>query len=229
MLSLPPTIIFVKMLYILSSCHGRTIMFYIFRHYPFLTTLLSVISESLLRRQRLQLDRLQQAIIADHARIVSIRREIQILEGPAPVSNAVLQRTVQQLRDGCQVLNRQIEANPHASTNLTTSEGVPHTYDDTDCGLLISGRLLQDEDEFSDDANRRLCDPIDLQDQSDDADSWKCHVCTFRNHALLNKCEQCDMPRIILGRTSNPSMAPLRSSGSNSNTLELSTTSNSPS
>ncbi|XP_077290343.1 uncharacterized protein LOC143914128 [Arctopsyche grandis] len=130
--------------------------------------------EILLRRQRLQLDRLQQAIIADHARIVSIRREIQILEAPAPVSNAALQRTVQQLRDGCQVLDRQIEANPHA------------------------GRLLQGEDEFSDDANRRLCDPIDLQNQSDDADSWKCHVCTFRNHALLNKCEQCDMPRIIL-------------------------------
>ncbi|XP_054268976.1 TGF-beta-activated kinase 1 and MAP3K7-binding protein 3-like isoform X1 [Macrosteles quadrilineatus] len=28
---------------------------------------------------------------------------------------------------------------------------------------------------------------------------WTCHVCTFHNHPALNKCEQCDMPRIITG------------------------------
>lgn len=37
-------------------------------------------------------------------------------------------------------------------------------------------------------------------------DSWQCHICTFSNHGLLNKCEECDMPRIILGR---PPSAPL--------------------
>ncbi|XP_046674122.1 TGF-beta-activated kinase 1 and MAP3K7-binding protein 3 isoform X2 [Homalodisca vitripennis] len=26
--------------------------------------------------------------------------------------------------------------------------------------------------------------------------NWTCHVCTFHNHPALNKCEQCDMPRI---------------------------------
>lgn len=25
---------------------------------------------------------------------------------------------------------------------------------------------------------------------------WTCNMCTFRNHPLLNKCEQCEMPRI---------------------------------
>lgn len=29
--------------------------------------------------------------------------------------------------------------------------------------------------------------------------TWQCHLCTFRNHPLLDKCEECDMPRIIVG------------------------------
>lgn len=33
--------------------------------------------------------------------------------------------------------------------------------------------------------------------------SWQCHMCTFRNHPLLDKCEECDMPRIFVG-TSPP-------------------------
>ncbi|KAI5637773.1 hypothetical protein NE865_09428 [Phthorimaea operculella] len=30
--------------------------------------------------------------------------------------------------------------------------------------------------------------------------SWQCHMCTFRNHPLLDKCEECDMPRIFVER-----------------------------
>lgn len=29
---------------------------------------------------------------------------------------------------------------------------------------------------------------------------WNCHMCTFQNHPLLDKCEQCEMPRILHGR-----------------------------
>ncbi|XP_049854288.1 TGF-beta-activated kinase 1 and MAP3K7-binding protein 3-like isoform X1 [Schistocerca gregaria] len=32
-----------------------------------------------------------------------------------------------------------------------------------------------------------------------DGPSWMCSECTFRNHPLLDKCEQCEMPRILLG------------------------------
>lgn len=28
---------------------------------------------------------------------------------------------------------------------------------------------------------------------------WQCHMCTFRNFPLLNRCEECDMPRIYVG------------------------------
>ncbi|XP_052755159.1 uncharacterized protein LOC113516167 isoform X2 [Galleria mellonella] len=29
---------------------------------------------------------------------------------------------------------------------------------------------------------------------------WQCHMCTFRNFPLLNRCEECDMPRIYVVR-----------------------------
>lgn len=29
-----------------------------------------------------------------------------------------------------------------------------------------------------------------------DASQWTCNMCTFANHPYLNKCEQCDMPRV---------------------------------
>ncbi|XP_075980119.1 TAK1-associated binding protein 2 isoform X2 [Anticarsia gemmatalis] len=31
--------------------------------------------------------------------------------------------------------------------------------------------------------------------------TWQCHLCTFRNHPLLDKCEECDMPRILVVRS----------------------------
>ncbi|CAB3230636.1 unnamed protein product [Arctia plantaginis] len=34
--------------------------------------------------------------------------------------------------------------------------------------------------------------------------SWQCHMCTFRNHPLLDKCEECDMPRILVGTSPSP-------------------------
>lgn len=36
-------------------------------------------------------------------------------------------------------------------------------------------------------------------DNANDILSWICSVCTFQNHPLLNKCEQCEQPRNPLG------------------------------
>lgn len=32
--------------------------------------------------------------------------------------------------------------------------------------------------------------------QDCDGPAWVCHRCTFDNHPLMNKCEQCDMPKV---------------------------------
>jgi hypothetical protein len=42
-----------------------------------------------------------------------------------------------------------------------------------------------------------LSSPLEALDS--DGPNWTCSECTFRNHPLLDKCEQCEMPRILLG------------------------------
>ncbi|KAG7210096.1 hypothetical protein KM043_011664 [Ampulex compressa] len=37
----------------------------------------------------------------------------------------------------------------------------------------------------------------DVDREERDDPSWVCRMCTFDNHPLMNKCEQCDMPRIL--------------------------------
>lgn len=39
--------------------------------------------------------------------------------------------------------------------------------------------------------------------ENDNEPHWQCHLCTFRNHPLMNKCEQCEMPRVLLGNIVN--------------------------
>jgi len=37
--------------------------------------------------------------------------------------------------------------------------------------------------------------------------SWVCTMCTFDNHPLMNKCEECDMPRLLNPGGSSAGMA----------------------
>lgn len=63
---------------------------------------------------------------------------------------------------------------------------------------LYRGQPLADNDRlFEDRAPRRN----DHFQQDLDGPKWNCDVCTFLNHPQLNKCEQCEMPKFIHGRT----------------------------
>jgi hypothetical protein len=43
--------------------------------------------------------------------------------------------------------------------------------------------------------------------QDNEGPKWNCHLCTFLNHPDLDKCEQCEMPRILHGkRPSHPNI-----------------------
>lgn len=37
--------------------------------------------------------------------------------------------------------------------------------------------------------------------QQESGQSWTCNMCTFQNHPLLNKCEQCEMPLLSTSGT----------------------------
>ncbi|XP_076304840.1 TAK1-associated binding protein 2 isoform X2 [Tachypleus tridentatus] len=37
-------------------------------------------------------------------------------------------------------------------------------------------------------------------EENDEGNMWKCSECTFHNHPALDKCEVCEMPRVIIGQ-----------------------------
>lgn len=62
-----------------------------------------------------------------------------------------------------------------------------------------------------DDRAKLLCDKCCLKfclfSEALESCSWTCHMCTFHNHPDLNKCEQCEMPRMQTGSL-GPSLLP---------------------
>lgn len=40
-------------------------------------------------------------------------------------------------------------------------------------------------------------EPTAIANDERDGPSWVCTMCTFDNHPLMNKCEECDMPRLL--------------------------------
>lgn len=58
-------------------------------------------------------------------------------------------------------------------------------------------------------------------DNDRDGPSWVCTMCTFDNHPLMNKCEECDMPRLLSSAASS-SAGMLRTKIASASSLPLS-------
>ncbi|KAG7312044.1 hypothetical protein JYU34_001489 [Plutella xylostella] len=132
---------------------------------------------SLIERQRERLGRLKGALLQERGRIAQLTREMRILAGPPPPPAAArsLSDYVHRLRDQCDTLAKRLEmagTEPEAAdfySNIYTGQRPP---------------------------TQRPARPA--PPPPEDA-PWQCHVCTFNNHPLLDKCEECDMPRILVG------------------------------
>lgn len=72
------------------------------------------------------------------------------------------------------------------------------------CNIAMKARKLSEEICVLRSECSKLCYELESPDEmgeSVDELCWCCHLCTFRNHHLLNQCESCSMPRVTLGRT----------------------------
>lgn len=48
------------------------------------------------------------------------------------------------------------------------------------------------------------------QSTDEEGPKWNCGICTFLNHPDLDKCEQCDMPRIVHGTNAEAAVDTLK-------------------
>lgn len=83
-------------------------------------------------------------------------------------------------------IGEQNELNEEYFGNIYTGQRGPLALDISNVGGQVRGCL-------------QYRGPVSLPQPEIEGPQWKCHMCTFQNHPLLNKCEQCDMPRILHG------------------------------
>ncbi|XP_063829643.1 uncharacterized protein LOC135078970 isoform X1 [Ostrinia nubilalis] len=123
---------------------------------------------SLIERQKQRLDCLVKALSQEKGHLAQLKRETQILAAPLPPPSAT-----QKLREYVELLRDQCDTMAKR--------------------LEMTGNVRERERERDDSGNFYS----NIYTGQQPSASWQCHLCTFRNHPLLNKCEQCEMPRIV--------------------------------
>ncbi|XP_045774394.1 uncharacterized protein LOC123873560 isoform X3 [Maniola jurtina] len=126
---------------------------------------------NLIERQKERLARLASALAQEKGCLAQLNRETQVLAAAPPSPSAVqmLRDCVERLRDECDTLAKRLE--------MRGSARVMRVAETDDSGNFYSN----------------------IYTGQRPTASWQCHMCTFRNHPLLDKCEECDMPRIFVG------------------------------
>ncbi|CAG9865322.1 unnamed protein product [Phyllotreta striolata] len=128
-------------------------------------------------KQKARIERLRAELNAETARLAAIKREIEELErSRREYENVVdtekkLIKDIKHLRYQCKILEIDSDA---FYNNIYTGQTI-NEFPTPPARLRRQSRVHQ----------------------TDDGPKWNCHVCTFLNHPILDKCEQCDFPRIL--------------------------------
>jgi len=102
-------------------------------------------------------------------------------------SRVHLSQVVSELQREC---NRLIHEVDNRDMNCPLGETDEAFYQNTETSPQVHYRLVSDL------PNRHERFPIG--GENIDGQHWLCNLCTFRNHPLLDQCETCDMPRLVL-------------------------------
>ncbi|XP_045523692.1 uncharacterized protein LOC123713851 isoform X1 [Pieris brassicae] len=130
----------------------------------------TVSDRSLIERQKERLSRLAAALAQEKGQLAQLNRETQILAAPPPSPSAAAR-----FKDHVERLRDECDM---LAKRLEMGVRAPRVLpvpeaDDNFYSNIYTGQRP--------------------------SASWQCHMCTFRNHPLLDKCEECDMPRIFVG------------------------------
>lgn len=96
------------------------------------------------------------------------------------------------------------------TTTTTTTAAVTNNAINMLNGPLSSSNSSNHSISSSNNNNSNRSNDNDEDDTNTNLDGggqpWFCNMCTFQNHPLLNKCEQCDMPLLTTSGTVLPNM-----------------------
>nr|XP_012220926.1 PREDICTED: TGF-beta-activated kinase 1 and MAP3K7-binding protein 2 isoform X3 [Linepithema humile] len=158
-----------------------------------------LVAEQLARK-----DRLARELQAEKGRLEAMKREVQALSRPvgSPKERKTkLRSEIYMLRLECDRLANEVDQwsdrrVPLGETNEEFYQGI---Y--TGQPLPTRPQSLQDPPPLP--SQPPVWQPDQptaaIANDRDDRDgpSWVCTMCTFDNHPLMNKCEECDMPRLL--------------------------------
>ncbi|XP_003694769.1 proteoglycan 4 isoform X1 [Apis florea] len=158
-----------------------------------------LVAEQLERKERLARE-----LRAEKGRLEAMKKELQSLTRPLDSSmppqelKKKLRSEIYQLQVECDRLADEVDqwSDPRVPLGETNEKFYQHIY---------TGQPLPSSSVSSNPPPLPSQPPAwqpELSDNNTDREerdgpSWVCRMCTFDNHPLMNKCEQCDMPRLM--------------------------------
>ncbi|XP_047355317.1 TGF-beta-activated kinase 1 and MAP3K7-binding protein 3 isoform X1 [Vespa velutina] len=159
-----------------------------------------LVAEQLARKERLAKE-----LRAEKGRLEAMKKELQSLARPPDSSispqelKKKLRSEIYQLQIECDRLADEVDqwSDPRVPLGETNEEFYQGIY--TGQPFLPSSHLAPPPLPSQPPVWQPSTGNADVNDREEDRDgpSWVCRMCTFDNHPLMNKCEQCDMPRLL--------------------------------
>lgn len=161
------------------------------------------VTSPVISKQQAHIERLRIELITEKGRLIAMQKEIISLETPNSITCKVdaeiekqLQKEIRHLRGQCERLTYDVDRHSESRFPLgETSEEFYHNIYTGQRGPITLGFSERVESR----QNPRQTVPVEMEHPK-----WNCHMCTFQNHPLLDKCEQCEMPRILHGTKNEP-------------------------
>lgn len=183
-------------------------------------------------KQQARIERLRIELISEKNRLVKIKAEVaQMKMEQQEAEDAIslrhetelqLQKEIRHLRTQCDLLTNEVDRQSEnreitAPLGETSAEYYRNIYTGHHGASGLTAALRSP-------ASGLARSHMSTTSTSTTSESkWSCPMCTFQNHPLLDKCEQCEMARILHGKLPKPATTTIGGNGggvggSNANT-----------